>query len=394
MRILFLSFYYPPDLSAGSFRAKALVDALQNEGFKDLQIQVMTTIPNRYDSYKISTEGFEIFNGLKIRRIALSSNRTGKLGQAKAFIEFARAVWVETKYGQWDIVLATSGRFMTAVLAAQVAKRSRASLYLDIRDLFSDTMNDLLAGRVLRYVLPVFRLLEKRTLKAAQRINVVSEGFLPFVTKVAPNQIYRTYTNGIDGEFLLFDFNRPVNKKQNLPLVVYAGNFGDGQGLHKVIPEVARLLQGKVRFRLIGDGSCRSDLDLAISDAKLFNVEMLDPVPRAQLFEHYREADVLFLHLNDHQAFHKVLPSKLFEYAATGKPILAGVAGYPAKFLLANVPGVEVFKPCDVVEMIASLERLIANTNIIDRKEFCARYDRQVIMRKMAKDILSLRPFY
>jgi len=32
------------------------------------------------------------------------------------------------------------------------------------------------------------------------------------------------------------------------------------------------------------------------------------------------DADVLFLHLNAYKAFEKVLPSKIFEYAATGRP--------------------------------------------------------------------------
>ena len=388
MRILFLSFYYPPDLSAGSFRAKALVDALQIEGNKDLYIQVISTLPNRYDSYKITAPEQEDFNRLNIHRVPLKAYKGGKLGQAKAFLEYARTVWCETQGQQWDVVAATSSRFMTAILAERIAKRARAPLYLDIRDLFSDTMNDLLAGRALSYLLPIVRWVEKRTLKTAQRINVVSEGFLPFITAMAPNKIYRTYTNGIDEEFLLFDFHKPENKEQNVFLVVYAGNIGDGQGLHKVLPEAARLLKGKVHFRIIGDGSRRMQLEKSISDARLDNVEILDPVSRAKLFEHYRVADVLFLHLNDHAAFHKVLPSKLFEYAATGKPILAGVGGYSSEFILSKISGVEVFKPCESVQMVSSLNRLISNQKSIDREEFCKKYARKVIMREMAKDLL------
>ena len=48
--------------------------------------------------------------------------------------------------------------------------------------------------------------------------------------------------------------------------------------------------------------------------------------------------DVLFLHLNDYSAFRKVIPSKIFEYAATGKPIVAGVSGYAAEFLRHENP--------------------------------------------------------
>ena len=76
---------------------------------------------------------------------------------------------------------------------------------------------------------------------------------------------------------------------------------------------------------MIGDGSRKAALDLAV--AGLDNVELRPPMARTQLLEAYRSADVLFLHLGAVPAFEKVLPSKLFEYAALGKPILAGVAG-------------------------------------------------------------------
>ena len=53
MRILVLSYYYPPDIGPGSLRAKSIVDALLDEGPSNLKIDVITTKPNRYHSLKI-----------------------------------------------------------------------------------------------------------------------------------------------------------------------------------------------------------------------------------------------------------------------------------------------------------------------------------------------------
>ena len=50
MRILLLSFYFRPDLSAGSFRATALVDALL-KAHPGVEIDVVTTLPNRYSAF-------------------------------------------------------------------------------------------------------------------------------------------------------------------------------------------------------------------------------------------------------------------------------------------------------------------------------------------------------
>ena len=47
MKILFLSFYFPPDLCAGSFRAQSLIEGLKKQD-KITEIEILTTIPNRY----------------------------------------------------------------------------------------------------------------------------------------------------------------------------------------------------------------------------------------------------------------------------------------------------------------------------------------------------------
>ena len=102
----------------------------------------------------------------------------------------------------------------------------------------------------------------------------------------------------------------------------------------------------------------------------------------------YEQADVLFLHLNDLKAFKRVLPSKLFEYAATGKPIWAGVAGYAAEFIAAELTNTAVFAPCDAEAALESFERL--ELGLTDRAAFVQRYARERIMDEMAQDILQL----
>lgn len=388
MKILLLSFYYPPDIGPGPVRAKSLVDALAEVAGPGLEIDVLTTQPNRYQSLGASAPLSERAGNVSITRFQLPTHKSGMADQAKAFMAFAHAVRKTTKGKKWDLVIATSSRLMTAALGTLVAKRTGAKLYLDIRDLFTDTMEDVLAKSALRVFMPIFRALEGRTFRAANKINVVSAGFVPHIKQVSPGVPISTFTNGIDEEFLNQDYM--CFSTNAVPLVLYAGNMGDGQGLHNIIPSIASVLQGKVQFRIIGDGGKRKFLENLLSERAISNVQLANPVPRAELFDEYRAADVLFLHLNDYKAFRKVLPSKIFEYAATGKPILAGVSGYAADFLRDQVPGVEVFEPCDSAAMQASLQRLLSGPRTIDRTDFCSRYLRKNIMREMAKDILSL----
>jgi glycosyltransferase involved in cell wall biosynthesis len=170
--------------------------------------------------------------------------------------------------------------------------------------------------------------------------------------------------------------------------VVYAGNIGEGQGLHLILPRLASRLADRVEFTVIGDGGRRSQLKQSLATAHVRNVTLLPPVSRLALIEEYRKADVLFLHLNDYDAFRKVLPSKIFEYAALGKPIWAGIAGYSAGFVVEEVRNASVFTPCDVDGAVESFDRL--ELRDMPRPEFITKFRRSNIMNQMAADLLRV----
>jgi len=275
---------------------------------------------------------------------------------------------------------------MTAALGALVANRVSTPLYLDIRDIFTDTMQDILAGRALRHLVPFFKKIERYTVRSSERINLVSGGFEEHFRALAPDREFTVYTNGIDEEFLDIYFANPIPNPR--PVILYAGNIGEGQGLHRVLPEAARQLVGRAKFLVIGDGGARIKLERAILLSGIDNIEVVPPVPRAQLLQFYKKADVLFLHLNDYDAFRRVLPSKIFEYAATGKPILAGVGGYAREFISKNISNAVVFNPCDPRGLMEGFGKL--KHGLVTRKDFIRRFSRTRIMADMARDILSL----
>ena len=385
MRLLLLSFYYPPDLCAGSFRAAALVEALQGCLGSGDAIDVVTTMPNRYSAFRAEAASREQSGQVSIHRIALPSHQSGFFDQAKAFSFFLFGALRATKGERYDLVVATSSRLFTATLGAVVARRAGAPLYLDIRDLFVDTMRSLLRGSLRWVALPLFGLLERLTFRSAQRINLVSEGFVADVERIAPQATLSVYTNGIDDLFLQHDFSSPTRKDGAPVTICYAGNLGQGQGMERIVPELARLLGDGFRFEVIGAGGMRQRF--AELSSGIDQIVLRDPVAREELIACYRQADILFLHLNDCPAFEKVLPSKVFEYAATGKPILAGVRGAARAFLQREVPGAYCFDPGDANEA-ARLARSIP-LEMVDRKAFVNRFSRRKIMHVMAEEMLA-----
>src|SRR6185369_14656948 len=183
---------------------------------------------------------------LDIRRIGMPAHRSDMLGQARAFIHFARAALRHVAQRDYDLVFATSSRLMTAALGALIARRKRARLYLDVRDIFVDTIGDVLPRPLAWPLRQLLAPLERWTMRRADRINLVSRGFEEYFRERYPDRSFAWFTNGIDDEFLVPRPTEPVPSRERdaRVTILYAGNIGEGQALHKIVPGLARAARG------------------------------------------------------------------------------------------------------------------------------------------------------
>ena len=133
-RILLLSFYYQPDLSAGSFRCTALVEELAKTG---ASIHVITTTPNRYESFMVKANESETKDNVSINRIIIPSHKSGMVDQIKAFYTFYRSAKELATVNDYDLIVATSSRLFTAFLGARISRKKRIPLYLDMKNRFN-----------------------------------------------------------------------------------------------------------------------------------------------------------------------------------------------------------------------------------------------------------------
>jgi glycosyltransferase involved in cell wall biosynthesis len=351
----------------------------------DDEVVVITTIPNRYNSFSAPASLYEEQGNVRIHRIPLPAHKSGLMDQSRAYLSYVRGVFGLTRNQSYDIVYASSSRLMTAILGSIVARRKRVPLYLDIRDIFTENIGDLYSGLPVKLVCPVLKYAEKWAIRSAARVNLVSPAFVEHFLKIDPTKKYRIFTNGVDSlqETLSSDENARLPEHKE---ILYAGNIGQGQGLERIVPQIARRLDPSWRVRIIGDGSGRKKLEKAVSG--LSNVILDPPVPRPRLFERYGSASVLFIHLNDYPSMEKVLPSKIFEYAASGKPLIAGVRGQSASFLSQNVDNIAVFPPCDVDGFFDALTSLKLEDT--PREIFCDRFQRGRIKGEMVADMFDM----
>ena len=121
---------------------------------------------------------------------------------------------------------------------------------------------------------------------------------------------------------------------------------------------------------------------------QISNVELIPPTSRKELINYYKETNFLFLHLNDYVAFEKVLPSKIFEYGAFDKPIIAGVSGYAAQFIEKKLTNYIIFSPGNAISFAQSLKEYTFEYK--ERIDFRRDFARSVINNKMAQSIIKI----
>ena len=68
-----------------------------------------------------------------------------------------------------DLVFASSSRLFTAFLGIKLAKKNKAPLFLDVRDIFVDTMSDVLKPSVFKpIIILLLKHIENKTFNLCQ----------------------------------------------------------------------------------------------------------------------------------------------------------------------------------------------------------------------------------
>ena len=181
-----------------------------------------------------------------------------------------------------------------------------------------------------------------------------------------------------------------LNAASTKKVVLYAGNIGEGQGLEKILPPLASKLNEGFTFKVIGEGVMKEKLIEEIDRNDITNIQFESLVPRDKLIEHYLKSDLLFLHLNTLPAFERSLPSKVFEYAVMGKPIVAGLPGYSKTFVKKNIPHAVVFEPGNISDGVRSIERA-KEIKVMkeDLTDFINKFSRKKLSKSLSKSIVE-----
>jgi glycosyltransferase involved in cell wall biosynthesis len=150
-----------------------------------------------------------------------------------------------------------------------------------------------------------------------------------------------------------------------------------------------------IAFLLVGDGAERERLVALREEMALENVVMLPQQPKSRMPELWAVSDASLVVLKQSPLFETVIPSKIFESMAMGKPIVLGVRGEASEIIAEGGAGIAI-EPENATALAAAVAQLAAAPSLTSRlgesgqRYVAANFDRRVLAKRFETTLASL----
>ncbi|MFB6262400.1 MAG: glycosyltransferase family 4 protein [Bradymonadaceae bacterium] len=352
MHIALVSQYYPPEMGAAAARTREHARHWADAGH---DVTVVTGFPDYPDGvipdeYRGDLLRWETDEGVDVLRTWLYAARNA--GFARRLLNYGSFTVSAALVGSAaldppDVVVATSPQLLVGLSGAALSLRFDSPFVLDIRDLWPKSAVDLGA---LEHPIPIqiAETIESNLYRFADDVVIVSESFRDHVReRGVPDDRVHFVPNGIDPDFLEEREDVDVRSSYGFGdrfVVGYIGTHGMSQGLSTVLEAADRLRQrsdlSDVQFMFVGDGAEKPDLVEEAEERGLDQVEFVPIQPREAIPSFYEACDVCLVPLRDRPVFKTVLPSKMFEIMALGRPMVVAVGGEAERVVSEGEAGV------------------------------------------------------
>ena len=242
--------------------------------------------------------------------------------------------------GKPDVIIASSVHPLTLVAGLKWGSKRKIKCICEIRDLWPESIVEFTDFTRKNLAIKLLYRLEKWTYKKADALIFTMEGGCQYILDkkwedvIDLNKIYHI-NNGVDLE--LFNENRENNiyeaeiyKDTNKINIVYAGSVRAANNV-KNLAYVAKELKERnidnINIFIYGDGSNRKYIENYIDENKLDNIHMMGKVEKIYIPSILsRKNNINCLNYQYSEIFrYGGSQNKLFEYLASGNPVLANV---------------------------------------------------------------------
>jgi len=408
-KVLFITYHFPPYGCIGALRTGKTVKKLTDLGYEVRVISASNqslpkNLPMEVDVDKVFyTDWFDvnwpINKLLGAKSITSLKNKIGRKNNINSkIIEwlkllYTKFVHIPDQYIGWyfsavkksnniidagfipDIIFSSATPYTSHLVAKKVSNKYNIPWIAEFRDLWSDNHN--------RMSSLFDRWLEKNTMHNSKAMITVSEPLTKILINKYKQPIY-TIQNGFDPEDFSFQVSGIISQKIN---IVYTGSIYE----NKMDPSPLFIalaankdLQNNVVLNFYGNSSnFISDL------SKKYNLESIvkihDLVPRSEILNIQKKADILLLLTWNDPKQKGILTGKLFEYIASGNAILSigAFKDTPSEIVVEDKFGIATNDPEEITKFINSYYKGKYNNNLMTRNK----YDRQIQINKLAEII-------
>ena len=315
--VLIITSYFPPEIGAASNRIFQLARGLQStSGFN---VSVVTPLPNYptgkiFEGYKGKFKRVSVEHHITVNRLWIyASNSKNKLLRLIAMLSYSFSlIWFFMWHRIPKTVIVQSPPLLVAFTCMLFLRRKNRKLILNVSDLWPIAGLELGAFKK-NFSYSILEKIERFNYRKATLVLGQSEEILTHVKSIVPEKPVFLYRN-------FPDFNPPeirqTSAKGKLKMV-YAGLLGIAQGIYRLCNE---LDYASIEFHIYGSGAEEAKIEAFIATHPELPIYFHGRVTRDELHKVLMDYDFTIIPLLNR--IYGSVPSKIFEYARLGLPML------------------------------------------------------------------------
>lgn len=283
----------------------------------------------------------ELIDGIQYRWYPTPAYAGNGLGRVKNMLSFMRQLWGDAKPLAYrfkpDVVIASSTYPMDIWLAKRLARVAGAIFVFEVHDLWPLSPIEIGGMSTWHPFIQICQMAENTAYRNSDLVvsmlpniasHAVGKGLPLDRLAIVPNGFSMSDWQVGGGQPLRNDIQTAIDLAHisDQLVVVYAGSHGLPNALDNLLDAAAYMRSKPVRFILVGDGHERQRLVERVRIEQLTNVQMFEPISKAQIPSLLAGCDMAYLGAPNHPLYRfGVSPNKMLDYMMAGVPILYAI---------------------------------------------------------------------
>ena len=220
-----------------------------------------------------------------------------------------------------DVIISHS--ILTNYLAMKLSKKNKIPLVVHM----NDVNPTLIPFKLLQ---PIGRIIERKILKNTDRVVVINEGLREYAINMGanPEKTYviragidlHRYDPRIDGK----EIREKYGIKKDDIVLFFMGWLYHFSGLKEVAIELSKIKDNNIKFLIVGDGDAFNELQIIREKyGSQDKIILTGKQPYDSIPKFIASSNICLLPAYNNEVMRDIVPIKMYEYMAMGKPVIA-----------------------------------------------------------------------